>query len=183
MNIKIDREDFISIGEDVFIHDQAIIKYPGLVKLGSHIAIDNGVTVSTKLTVGDYVHISPYVCFIGGKTIGITLRDFTFVAAGTKIVAGSERYTGEGLVNPTVPIEYRSLIFEEVIFDTFSGCGVNCSILPGVTLGEGAILGANSLAIENLEPWTVYVGSPAKPIKIRRKDLILENAKKLGYGR
>lgn len=179
----INREDFISIGEDVFIHDQAIIKHPGLVRLGSHIAIDNGVTISTKLTVGDYVHISPYVCFIGGKTIEITLKDFTFIAAGTKIVAGSERYTGEGLVNPTVPIEYRSLIFEEVIFDTFSGCGVNCSILPGVTLGEGAILGANSLAIEDLEPWTVYVGSPAKPIKTRRKDIILENARKLGYDR
>ena len=181
MNTLINREDFISIGEDVFIHDQAIIKHPGLVRLGSHIAIDNGVTVSTQLEVGDYVHISPYVCFIGGKGIKITLKDFTFIAAGTKIVAGSERYTGEGLVNPTVPIEYRSLIFEEVVFDTFSGCGVNCSILPGVTLGEGAILGANSLAIEDLEPWTIYVGSPAKPLKTRRKDIILENARKLGY--
>ena len=58
----INRNDFASIGEDVFIHDQAIIKHPGLVKLGSHIAIDNGVTVSTQLEVGDYVHISPFVC-------------------------------------------------------------------------------------------------------------------------
>lgn len=177
----VNREDFVCIGEDVFIHDQVIIKHPGLVRLGSHIAIDNGVTISTGLTVGDYVHISPYVCFIGGKTIEVTLKDFTFIAAGTKVVAGSERYTGEGLVNPTIPIEYRSLIFEEVIFDTFSGCGVNCSILPGVTLGEGAILGANSLAIEDLEPWTIYVGSPAKPIKTRRKDTILQNARELGY--
>lgn len=177
----INRNDFASIGEDVFIHDQVIIKNPSLVRLGSHIAIDNGVTISTQLEIGDYVHISAFVCFIGGKAAKITLKDFTFVAAGTKIVAGSERYTGEGLVNPTIPIEYRSLIFKEVAFDTFSGCGVNCSILPGVTFGEGAILGANSLAIEDLEPWTIYVGSPAKPLKTRRKDIIIENAKKLGY--
>jgi putative colanic acid biosynthesis acetyltransferase WcaF len=39
--------------------------------------------------------------------------------------------------------------------------------MPGVTFGEGAILGANSLAVKNLEPWTIYVGSPAKPIKKR----------------
>jgi len=48
MNTLINRKDFASIGEDVFIHDQAIIKHPGLVRLGSHIAIDNGVTVSTN---------------------------------------------------------------------------------------------------------------------------------------
>jgi acetyltransferase-like isoleucine patch superfamily enzyme len=177
----INREEFVSIGDDVYIHDSVIIKNPGSVKLGSHIAIDNGVTISTQLEVGNYVHISPYCCFIGGRTIKITLRDFAFVAAGTKIIAGSERYTGEGLVNPTIPIEYRSLIFEEVVFDTFSGCGVNCSILPGVTLGEGAILGANSLATHDLEPWTIYVGSPAKPLRVRRKDIILKNARELGY--
>jgi dTDP-4-amino-4,6-dideoxy-D-glucose acyltransferase len=53
--------------------------------------------------------------------------------------------------------------------------------MPGVKLGEGAILGANSLATKDLEPWTIYVGSPAKPVKIRKKDIILEYAKKLGY--
>ena len=53
--------------------------------------------------------------------------------------------------------------------------------MPGVTFGEGAILGANSLALKSLEPWTIYVGSPAKPIKIRKKELILQHAKELGY--
>ena len=85
----------------------------------------------------------------------------------TKIVCGSEDYTGKGLVGPTIPIEYRELIFNNVTFEKYAGCGVNCSIMPGVTFGEGAILGANSLAVKNLEPWTIYVGSPAKPIKKR----------------
>ena len=53
--------------------------------------------------------------------------------------------------------------------------------MPGVTLGEGAILGANSLATKDLEPWTIYVGSPARPVKARKKEVILQYAKQLGY--
>ena len=53
--------------------------------------------------------------------------------------------------------------------------------MPGVTFGEGSVLGANSLATKDLEPWTIYVGSPAKPIKKRDKDIIIESVKKLGY--
>lgn len=174
-------ERFNSCGDDVFIHESAIFKHPQLCNIGSHVAIDNGVTVSTILNIGDYVHIAPYVTTIGGKTTKVTFEDFSFCAAGTKIVTGSEDYTGEGLVGPTIPVEMRKLILNDITFKKFSGCGVNCSIMPGVTFGEGAILGANSLAVKDLEPWTIYVGSPAKPVKIRNSQKILEYAKKLGY--
>ena len=46
--------------------------------------------------------------------------------------------------------------------------------MPGVTLQEGAILGANSLLTNDAEPWTIYVGSPARPVKTREKDIILK---------
>jgi galactoside O-acetyltransferase len=174
-------QKYKSIGEDVFVHKDAIIKHPDLCSIGNHVAIDNGVTFSTQVEIGDYIHIAPHVCTIGGKTTKVTFEDFSFVAAGTKIVTGSEDYTGAGLVGPTIPIEYRKLIFKDVTFKKFSGCGVNCSIMPGVTFGEGSILGANSLATSDLEPWTIYVGSPAKPIKIRDKHIILKYAKELGY--
>lgn len=171
----------MKIGKDVFIHEEAIIKHPTLTEIGNHVAIDNGVTISTGLNIGDYVHIAPYVVMIGGKTTEVIFENFSFCAAGTKIVTGSEDYTGAGLVGPTIPIEFRKLIFGNVTFKRFSGCGVNCSIMPGVTFGEGSILGANSLAVKDLEPWTIYIGSPAKPIKMRDKGTIIEYAKKLGY--
>lgn len=43
--------------------------------------------------------------------------------------------------------------------------GMNCTILNGVTIGEGAIVGACSVVRENVEPWTVVAGNPAKVIK------------------
>ena len=126
--------DYATYGEDVFIHDTAIIKHPHLVEIGDHIAIDNGVTISTGMRMGDYIHIAPYVIIIGGNTTTLKLHDFSFIASGTKIVMGSENYTGGGLVGPTIPKEYRELIFEDVTFERFAGCGVNCTIMPGITL-------------------------------------------------
>ena len=38
---------------------------------------------------------------------------------------------------------------------------------PGVAVGEGAVLGARGVATRNLDPWTVYAGNPAKPIRKR----------------
>ena len=172
-------ENFRSIGDDVFIHENTFIKRPEICDIGSHIAIDNGVTISTELIMGDYIHIAPYVVIIGGVKSKLILKDFSFVAAGTKIVCGSEDYTGMGLVGPTIPAEYREIDYTTVTFEKYSGCGVNCSIMPNVTLGEGAILGANSLLTKDAEPWTIYVGSPAKPVKMRNKEYIIDFANKI----
>jgi chloramphenicol O-acetyltransferase type B len=38
-------------------------------------------------------------------------------------------------------------------------------ILPGITVGEGAVVGANSLVTKDVEPWTIVAGQPAKLIR------------------
>lgn len=40
---------------------------------------------------------------------------------------------------------------------------------PGVTVGEGAVLGGGSVTFRDLEPWTVYTGNPAQPLRRRRR--------------
>jgi len=169
------------IGTNVFIHDSVVIKHPDKSIIGSNVAIDNGVIVSTQLEIGNYVHVAPYVCMIGGKFSSVILKYFSFVAAGTKIVAGSEDYTGLGLVGPTIPSEYREINYTTITFEKYAGCGVNCSIMPGVTLSEGSILGANSLLTKDTDPWTIYVGSPAKPVKQRIKNQILKYVNQINY--
>lgn len=45
-----------------------------------------------------------------------------------------------------------------------------CAIVgPGVTIGEGAVLGGGGVAFKDLEPWTVYAGNPARKIKARKR--------------
>jgi len=53
--------------------------------------------------------------------------------------------------------------------------------MPGITLAEGSVVGAGSVLTKDTEPWTVYVGSPAKPVSIRDPELALKGAKSLGY--
>ena len=72
----IDISNYRKFGVDVFIHETAIIKHPNICDIGSHTAIDNGVTISTELIMGDYIHIAPYVVVIGGKKSKLILNDF-----------------------------------------------------------------------------------------------------------
>jgi putative colanic acid biosynthesis acetyltransferase WcaF len=43
------------------------------------------------------------------------------------------------------------------------------SVTPGIRVGEGAVLGLGSVASRDLEPWTVYAGNPAQPIRKRQR--------------
>jgi galactoside O-acetyltransferase len=168
------------IGDDVRISDLAFIARPELMEVGSHIAIDMWTYISTQLVLGDYIHIAPSVSIIGGAIASLTMEDFTNIGSGSRVVCASDDFL-QGLISPVVPIEHRTVINKPVVFKKYSTLGVNCTVLPGVTLGEGSIVGANSVVTKDTEPWMVYAGSPAKPIKVRDKERILESARKLGY--
>jgi len=173
-------ENLKKIGDDVRINELANIARPELVEIGNHIAIDMWTYISTQLVLGDYIHIAPSVSIIGGAIASLVMEDFTNIGSGSRIVCASDDFL-QGLISPVVPIEHRTVINKPVIFKRFSTVGVNCTVLPGVTLGEGCIVGANSVVTKDTEPWMVYAGNPAKPIKVRDKERIIESAKKLGY--
>ena len=169
-------------GKDVFISSRAEIRRPHLVTIGDHVAIDSGVYITTQAEIGDYIHLSPYITVIGGAKSKIIVEDFVTIAAGSRIIAGSDKFLGEGFTSVTAPDEYRDTVeFSTVHFKRFCGVGTNVVIMPGVTIAEGSVIGACSLITKDTEPWTIYMGIPAKPVKIRKKEKMIEYAKKLGY--
>lgn len=170
-------------GDDVFISKNVEIKRPELICIGNHVAIDSYFYITTKATIGDYVHISAHVGVIGGKDAELIMGDFTNISLGGRIICGSDSFKGEGLITaPGIPEEYldRKIILP-VVFEDFVNIGANVTILPGVRLGIGSVVGANSLVIKDTEPWVIYAGSPAKPIKRREKESILSYAEKIRY--
>lgn len=172
----------IMCGEDVIIHNNAYFTRPKLVKIGNHVAIDYGFYCTSKLDIADYVHISSHVSIIGGAKSSLTIEDFCFISTGSRIVCSSDRMLGDGLINPFIPNEYQdSKNSSPVIIRRFAGISANAVLLPGVEMAEGSVLGANSMLKESTEPWTIYAGSPAKPIKKRKKDIMYLYAKKMGY--
>ncbi len=182
MSDQFDKSTLKKIGENVFISKNVEIRRPHLVEVGSHSAIDSGFYCTSGATIEDYVHVGPYCTVIGGAKGLLVMKHFAGFSAGCRIVCVSDEYLGEGLTGPMIPAELKGPIhYSPVICDRFSLLGTSCIVLPGVTLGEGSVIGANSLVTKSTEPWTIYVGTPARPIKVRRKDKIIENAKKLGY--
>ncbi len=169
-------------GVDTFISANVEIRRPNLITVGSHTAIDTGFYCTVSADIGDYVHIAPYITVIGGANGYWKMDDFATLAAGSRIICGSDDHMGAGLVGPTIPVEFKdNITIAPVIFEKFANIGTGVVVMPGVTLAEGTVVGANSLVTKSTERWTVYVGSPAKAVKIRPKEKILEYARKLGY--
>ena len=170
-----------ALGDDIIVDDDVLVKQD-LVINGSHVAIDKGFYCTTNATIGDYVHIGPYVTIIGGKEGSFRAVGFNNIMAGARIVCGSDRFDDSGLFGAMIPKELKGTqIIEPVIMEEFSNIGTNAIVLPGSILRRGVLLTAGSLLIGDTEEWGVYKGNPAVLVKKIDPTKIIENAKKLGY--
>ena len=62
-----------------------------------------------------------------------------------------------------------ALLAYEMRFGAYSWICARACVAPGVNAGEGAVLGLASVATRDLDPWTIYAGSPAIKIKDRNR--------------
>ena len=170
-----------ALGNDIIIDEDVVVKQDLIIN-GSHVAIDKGFYCTTKATIGDYVHIGPYVTIIGGKEGSFTAKGFNNIMAGARVVCGSDRFDDSGLFGAMIPKELKGTqIIEAVVMEEFSNIGTNAIVLPGSILRRGVLLTAGSLLIGDTEEWGVYKGNPAVLVKKIDSTKIIENAKKLGY--
>jgi len=164
-----------SIGKDVIIREWVRFVRPENISIGNYVMIDDFVLVSggrPELTdIRSHVHIACFSSIIGSG--GVTMEDFSGLSPGCRLFSETDDYVDGGLINPTVPVEFRNPRIGRIILGRFVTLGGNCVVLPGVTIGEGATVGAGSLVTKDLEPWTVNIGAPAKPIKMRNKEEVL----------
>lgn len=171
--------DFIE--RDVVIDSDIVIKQNHNI-WGKHISIDKGFYCTTKLNIGNYIHISPYVTIIGGAKSEFTAKGFNNIMAGSRIICGSDRFDGSGLFGAMIPKEFKGKqIIKPVIMEEFSNIGTNSIVLPGSVLRRGVLLTAGSLLLGDTEEWGVYKGNPAVLVKKINGNKIIQNAKHLGY--
>ena len=89
-------------------------------------------------------------------------------------------YTLEGW-EQTPPTQNDLPIKGDTVIGNDVWIGQNVTILPGVHIGDGAIIGANSVVGSNVEPYTIVAGNPAKPIRKRFGDELIEIMEKLKW--
>ncbi|MEW6530263.1 MAG: acyltransferase [Thermodesulfobacteriota bacterium] len=164
---------FARVGQDVTIWPLAKIVSPEVISIGDSVIIDDFVFLmgGKTTTIGSFVHIAAFTSITGGGEF--IMEDFAGLSAGVRVFTGDEDYTGRCLTNPSVPHPFRQPVRSYVRFKKHAIIGANSVILPGVTIGEGAAIGANSLVKTDCEPWTVYAGSPARRIRTRPSAEIL----------
>lgn len=146
------------------------------IDFGKNIIIDDFVLIyaSGKMKIGNHVHIASFVTLTGGALIEI--GNFCAISHGVRVISGTDDFKDWGFGNSTISEEYRNVKRLPIKIGNFSIIGANSVILPGVIIGEGVSVGANSVVTKDLKPWGVYIGN--KMIAKRNKAGILENFKK-----
>lgn len=129
------------------------------IEFGSPVLIDDFALIIARdpIVIGNYVHIACYSSITGGERVDI--GDFSAVSQGARLLTGTDDFVHGGFGNSTVPTEYRNALRAPISVGRFCIVGANAVVLPGVTIGEGATVGANSVVTRDLEPWGVYIGN------------------------
>lgn len=126
-----------------------------LKKIGCHVGKD--------IFVGDSVKID------SGHADLIYIEDHAHIAGGTRLLCHQRDLRDYKVGDDYAKLPYR---LGEIHLEKGSLVGMESFVMPGVTIGEGAIVGAFSLVTHDIPAWTIAVGRPAKVVKqIPRRDI------------
>ena len=164
----------------IFYRNARIIRFPfdlrapKYVSLGTNITLGVGCrfeahpernrTLEKCLVIGRDVEMNDYVHIVAGNNVSIGNN----VLIASKVFISDLNHGGYSSDYHSSPLEKpneRELIRNEVIIESNVWIGESVSILPGVKIGKGSIIGANSVVTKNIPQDVIAAGIPAKPIK------------------
>jgi len=146
------------------------------ITFGNYVIIDDFVLLYAKdnIKIGNHVHIASFTSISGGGEL--IIEDFCAISSGCRVITGTDDFKEWGFGNSTITNEFRNITIKKIQIKKFAIIGGNSVILPGVTIGEGASVGAGSTITKDLEPWGIYIGN--KRIGWRDKEKVLANYRK-----
>lgn len=112
-----------------------------------------------QITIGSHTMINR-CCLLEARG-GITIKNHVSIAADTHIYTSSH--------DPQSPD--FAWIKKPVIINEYAWIGARSTILPGVTIGKGAVVGAGSVVTNTVSDYTIVAGNPAREIGTRTTQL------------
>ena len=158
--------------------DARIIRFPIDIRGKKYIKVSKGFTTGVGCRIEAYPENNKKTLFFGenfqmNDHVHITARES--VKIGNNVLLASKIYISDcshgsysGDENDSHPESIphdRPLFSKPVVIEDNVWLGEFVSVLPGVTIGKGSIIGANSVVSKNIPANVIAVGSPAKPIK------------------
>jgi acetyltransferase-like isoleucine patch superfamily enzyme len=144
----------LSVGEDSIVHaDMRFEASGGEIRIGSRSFIGRSNLVCYRsITIGDDVIMS----------WGITIVDHDSHSIDWANRRDDVREWGQGRKN------WEHVAHAPVVIADKAWIGFNVSILKGVTIGEGAVIGACAVVTRDVAPYSVVVGNPARVVRSLR---------------
>lgn len=158
---------FHTRGKDCMVWGPMVVMDPKMIQLGDGVRIDSFVKLEggQGLIVGDYVHIASFAHVgIGGGRIEI--GDGAAICSGAKVLSGSNTAKGH-YMSIAAPRHLQHVEREYTVIGEGAFVASNAVILPGVTVGEFAVIGAGAVVTRDVPPRQFWAGVPAKPIRER----------------
>jgi len=154
-----------SFGHGVKVGLGVLVLHPHTFEIGDAVFIGNQTFLQGRhdgrCVIGAHTWIGPQSYF---DCRDMELGEHVGWGPGAKVL-GSE-HTGEPA---DVPIIQTDLVIRPVRVGKWADIGVNAVLLPGVTVGEGAIVGAGAVVTKDVPPYAVVAGVPAKLLRHRRE--------------
>jgi len=131
------------------------------VEIGEYTVIGHGVTIENKTKIGKYVKIETEA-YITAMSL---IEDYCFIAPEVT-------FTNDNFLGRT---EQRKRYFKGPILRKGARIGANATILPGIEIGEDALIAAGAVVTRNVPPRKIYVGVPAKEFRDVPEEQLLKN--------
>ncbi len=142
--VRVWHPETITLGENVYVGHDAMLKgyYKGTLSVGDDTWLGQGVFLHSagQITIGRRVGVGPFVKM---------LTSF------------------HGEAGRDVPILEAPLEFAPIVVEDDSDLGVGAILLPGVTVGRGAQVGAGAVVTKDVAPYAVVAGNPARLLRTR----------------
>lgn len=163
---------FKKLGENVQVSRKASVYGAANIEIGNNVRIDDFAFLSGRngggqIAIGNYVHIAAYSALYG--KCGIEIGDYVNISSRVTIYSTSDDYSGEYMCGPMVDQALINDIGRKINIESHCIIGTGSVLLPGAVLHEGVAVGAMSLVKEEMMPYMICAGIPAKYIKKRSK--------------
>ena len=120
-----------------------------------------------NISIGNNVYIGDYNYYLS-SIAKIIIKDHVVFGPHVSIVTGDHRFDDPNrLIDEYTSSDKRKCDDQDVVFEGDNWIGMNVTILKGVHIGKGAIIGAGSVVTKDCDENSIYVGNPARKIAAR----------------
>lgn len=167
--VDIVNPQFISIGDNVTIKNNVTIiaRGEGGITIGDGTRIQERVYLDTEKVECGYIHIGKKVYIGTGTTLfghkGLEIGNDCLLAQNITLTPYSHIFQ-----NPDTTIYGQGGNCKKVTIGDDVYIGMNTAVMYSGDIGEGSVIGAGSVVVKPIPPYSVAVGSPAKVIKKRK---------------